>query len=44
MSRIYVHVGPGLSGDEARAKARSEVGDIFPGEVIFSEELMSIPF
>ena len=41
---VLVHMGPGLANDAARAKAQSDVRDIFPGEVIFSEELMSIPF
>ena len=41
---VLVHMGPGLSGSEARGKAEADVQAVFPGEVVFSDELMSIPF
>ena len=40
---VLVHMGPGLSGSEARGKAEADVQAVFPGEVVFSDELMSIP-
>ena len=41
---VLVHMGPGLSGSEARGKAEADVQAVFRGEVVFSDELMSIPF
>ena len=40
---VLVHMGPGLSGSEARGKAEADVQAVFQGEVVFSDELMSIP-
>ena len=40
---VLVHMGPGLSGSEARGKAEADVQAVFHGEVVFSDELMSIP-
>ena len=40
---VLVHMGPGLSPEEARLKAEKDVGSVFKEEVVFSEELMSIP-
>ena len=39
---VLVHMGPGLAGQVPYEHARSEMGRIYQGEIIFSEELMQI--
>ncbi|MCH8087189.1 MAG: MBL fold metallo-hydrolase [Chloroflexi bacterium] len=40
---VLVHRGPNLSGRESDQKARGDIDKIYQGELVFSDELMSIP-
>lgn len=41
---VLVHIGPHLSGHGPMGKGISDIRRIYDGELIFSEELMRIPF
>ncbi len=41
---VLVHIGPHLSGHGPMEKGISDIRRIYDGEIIFSEELMRIPF